>query len=298
MNRTSVGIRGLKPWGNPPQMESAPIGYQIDWDRTSDFFAAGKEIVKANGAASVGADALTVDALPRNFRKGERVDFGNVPTVVVTFGAAALNATTVPVTALSNAIPNGAILKTADSQEFVKLAAAAAAGATSLTTEAIPNALEGGETATFEGGENIVELTADALEGAVTIQITNLEYAIADNAEGVAQAKGFNSGDKFIPEATWMSLDATSKKMFPRRDANGVDEPIIGAIVSDATNSSLNRTDSRSGYGLVVSDAGHWENLSPDADASGDLPAGWKTEIQANTLGFTFRDYTDSRATA
>lgn len=298
MNRESVGIRALKPWGDPVQMETAPLGYQIDWIRTSSFFAAGKEIVTANGAASVGADGLTVDPLKKPIRAGERLNFGVVQTVLVTFGIAALGAVNVPVTALPGPIPAGAILKTPDLQEFVLVTTAAPKGQTFLLTEAIPNALEGGETATYEGGDNAPTVTADVGVNATNIPITNLFFPIADNAEGFYQSRGIQYGDKFIPEATVMSLDATSKKMFPRRDANGVNEPAFGLIISDATNSRLNTTDSRSGYGLVISDAGTYENLMPDADALGDLPAVWKTEIQANTLGFTFRDWSDTRAAA
>lgn len=294
MIEEAIGIEQLKPWGNPSTMQRAPLGYQIDWERTTDFFSAGKKIIKANGAASVGADAITVDAIPVPLRAGQRIDFGVVETVVVTLDAALINATTVGCDALSGPLPNGAILKTADSQEFLKLTAAAAEGAETLTVEAIPNALEGGETATFQGGVNIVEVLEDTAQGATSVPISNLVFGIADNAEGYTQNPSSLVGDLEIPEATAMALDATSKKIFPRRDAD--DEEIIGFLASKATNSRINRTDSRSGYGLVVGGTTLYENLLPDADSSGDLPSGWKTEIATNTLGFLYRDYTDSRA--
>jgi hypothetical protein len=225
MQTTRVGIRGLKPWGSPAQMSRAVLGRQVDWARTSDYFVAGKQIVKTNGAATAGANAITVRPTPRDLRVGEKVDFGL----------------------------NGA------------------------------------------GAANVVELTADAPEGAVVLQVTDLRDNLVDNQEGFIQAVGIRSGDKFIPEGTVMSLDATSQKIFPRRDANGTTEPAIGLIVSDASNSRYNPGDSRSGYGLVLGNTDLFENLLPDADSSGNLSATYKTELNANTFGFTYRKYSDSR---
>lgn len=299
MQKESVGLRGLKPWGSPAQMEIAPIGYQIAWERVSSNFKAGTQLVKANGAASVGADALTVDALTFALRRGETIDFGAVETVIVTVGAAgaAIDATVLPVDALSGPLPSGAVLSFGG-KKFARLTAAAAKGAVSLTVAALPTALVDNDTATFQGGQLIVEVLEDVAEGATSIPVSNLDYGIADNTEGRVQRAGIAQGDFFIPEATAMSIDAESEKMFPRKDANGVDEPCVGFIASDASNSKWNNSDSRSGYGLVVSDAGLWENLLPDSDATtGDLPAGWKTEIAANTLGFTYRKWSDSRLT-
>jgi hypothetical protein len=299
MERQSVGLRGLKPWGSPSQMHRAPIGYQIAWERVSNNFKAGTQSVTANGAASVGADAITVDALLFALRRGETIDFGEVETVIVTVGAAgaAQGAVSVPVDALSGPLPSGAVLSFGGAK-FARLTAAAAAGAVTITVAALPTALVDNDAATFQGGQVVVTVLEDTAEGATSVPVSNLSYGIADNAEGKVQREGISSGDYFIPEATFMSLDATSQKMFPRADANGVDEPIIGAIASDASNSKWKHSDSRSGYGLVVQDAGFWENLAPDADVDGNLPAGWKTEIAENTLGFTFRDWSDTRVPA
>lgn len=294
MNTEQVGIRQLKPWGSPAQMQRDVLGYQIDWESVSDFFNLAKWNIQLNGAAAVGADALTVDAIERAIRKGERIDFGNVETVVVTLDAASVDDTTVGCDALSGPIPSGAILKTADAKEFLKLTANAAAGAETLTVEALPNALEGGETATYQGGAVVVEVLEDVASGATSIPISNLDFPLADDSKGYLQKFGFGNDEKFIPEGTVMVKHASNGKIFPRRDATS--EEAFALLASDASNRKLNLTDSRSGYGVVIGGTSLWENLLPDAeDNGGDLPSAYKTELAANSLGFTYRDYSDGR---
>lgn len=298
MFTNSVPIRGLKPWGNPYHMTQGP-GYQMNWARVSSFFAAGKQIVKANGAASIGADALTVDALPFGIRQGETIDFGVVETVVVTLsGNEAIGQTDLSVTALTGPIPAGTLLDFGTGEQLVKLTAAAAAGAVLIIVEALTIALETGDTATYQGGKNTVEATADVLEGAVSVPITNLEFAIADNAEGVLQREGLSSADKFVPEATVMAVDKTTTPytQIPARDADT--EEANHFLASDASNARQASSHSRSGYGTVNGNTFIYENLCPDADSSGDLPAAFKTQLIANAhfKASDFVDYVDTRA--
>jgi len=303
MQRDSFSRIGPKPWGSPYAMKQGP-GYQVNWERVSDFFRMGKWNVQLNGAAAIGADALTVDALSRGIRRGERIDFGDAETVTFTVGAALVNATTVPVTTvggLPGPIPNGAVLRTGDSQEFLKLTTAAAAGDAALTVEAIPNAIEGGETVTFQGGAQIVEVIEDVDAGATSIPISNLGFALADNAKGYLQKDGFANGDKFIPEATAMALDKTTTPwtMIPRYDSDvDAGETCFGFIASDASNSNAHSSDAKSGYGTVVGNTYLYENLLPDADENGDFPTLWKTELSTNGhfRPMDFMDYVDSRA--
>lgn len=296
MLTNGVGIRGLKQWGNPYAMLQGP-GFQINWEKVLSF-AAGKLLVKANGAASIGADALTVDALLEALRAGDRIDFGTVPTVVVTLsGNEAIGQTDIGVTALTDALPNGAVLNYGVNEQMV-LTAAAAKGATSLTVEALDTAIESGDTATYQGGVNVVEVLADAAKGATSVSISNLNFALADNAEGFVQREGFSNGDKFIPEGTVMAKDTTTTPdtLIPRKDATT--EEAICFLASDASNSRQASGHSRSGYGTVIGNTFIYENLCPDADADGDLPSAYKTELIANAhfKATDFVDYVDTRA--
>ncbi len=293
MQTDQVTSRGLKPWGNPYEMHRGP-GYQIDWERTSDYFAGGKFTVKLAAAAAIGADALTVDALTRPVKAGEKIQFPDVKTVTVTLtGNEAIGQTDLAVAALSGPIPAGTVLDFGTGEERVKTTADAAAGATSLLVEALTIALETGDAATYQGGEHNVEVLEDAATGATSLAVGNLQFAIADDTEGIVQRSGYSAADKFIPEGTVMALDATSKKMFPRHDADT--EEAFALITSDASNSRQHASDSKSGYGTVIGGTFLYENLLPDADTDGNIPSAYKTELAANSLGFTYRDYTDTR---
>lgn len=295
MNRDTVGIRQLKPWGDPYAMTRGP-GYQIDWERTSDYYAGGKFTVKLAAAVAQGDDAITVDALTRGLRAGEKLQAPDVETVLVTVNDADVNATetSITVVALPGPLPSGAVLQFSGAGAgFARLSAPAAEGATSITVEALAEDIDNGATATYQGGEHNLEVLEDVAAGATSVPVGNVQFPIADDTELIAQRSGNDASVKFIPEATVMALDATSKKMFPRHDAD--DEEAIGLIASDASNSRHATSDSRSGYGTVIGNTFLYENLLPDADTSGDLPAAYKTELAANTLGFTYRDYTDTR---
>lgn len=293
MDTSRVGMRGLKPWGNPYAMTQGP-GYQIDWARTSDFFAGGSFNVQLNGAVAVGADSITVDALTRPLKIGDILRAPDVATVVVTLTAnKAIGQTSLAVTALTGPIPAGTVLDAGTGKQ-AKTTSAAAKNATTIAVETLDTAWVSGDTATYQGGEHNLEVLADASEGATSVSVGNVQFAIADNTKLIAQVTGRLASEKFIPEATVMALDATSKKMFPRRDADT--EQAIGLIASDASNSVQAAHQARSGYGTVIGNTFLFENLLPDADESGDLPSAYKTELAANTLGFTYTDYIDTRA--
>lgn len=298
MRTDSVGIRQLKPWANPAGMSFQAIGYQVDWERTSDYFAGGNFPVKLNGAVAIGADEITVDALTRPLFAGDILKAPDVATVVVTLNGAVTAAdVSMTVDALSGPIPAGTLLYFGQASETVRVTTAAAAGATTLAIDPAPTGIEDNDTATYQGGEHNLEVLEDAAVGATTVAVGNVQFAIADDTNLYAQRHGFNPSDKFIPEGTVMALDATSKKMFPRRDGASDDsEEAIGFIASDASNSPLSHFESRSGYGLVNGNVEVYENLLPDADTSGNISSTWKTELAANTFGVQYRDYEDKRA--
>lgn len=290
MFRTNSSPRPLNALFNGVQAVQGRGG-QIDWSKVSTYFTKGKFNIQLNGAVARGAVSLTVDPLLYPIDNGTVLDFGTEASVVVTFGAALINATTVPVTALSGAIPSGAILKTPDSQEFVQLTAPAAAGATTLAVEAIPNALEGGETATYLGGHKLAEVTADVAAGATAIPVVALEFAIADDSTAIADFTG--TGDKKIIPALTVMARTSAGKLIPRHDATS--ETASELLQSDAQEGSVK--DAKSGYGTYI-ECQVYENLLPDADATtGDIPAGYKTELAANGARINFLpDYNDSRA--
>lgn len=170
----------------------------------------------------------------------------------------------------------------------VKLNGAVLAGATSITVDALPQPLKAGTALDFGAAAVVVDADADA--GDTTVTTTEFSDGVADNAEAYAAYPDRGLG-RMIPAGTVMCRTSAGL-LLPRRDAPGAEEA-VGLIVSDAHENSV--SDSKSGYGLVIK-AEVYENLLPDADpATGDITAGWKTELQANSLGFLFRDWEDSR---
>jgi len=171
----------------------------------------------------------------------------------------------------------------------VKLNGAVLAGATSIVVDPLPYDVKAGTALDF--GTAAVVADADALAGATAIITTEFSDPVADNAEAIA-AYPNNSAGRMIPAGTVMCRTSAGL-LLPRRDRPGSEES-IGFIVSDAH--EFSNSDAKSGYGLVLGNTDIYENLCPDADpTTGDLPSAYKTELQANTLGFVFVDWEDSR---
>lgn len=294
MQTSSTSPRPLSPFQNPHAMTQGQ-GNAIDWAKVSAYFYnIGKFIVKLSGAAAVGDETLDVDALEYPLPKGTVLDFGQYDPVTVTVADADVNATetTIGVVALTGPIPNGTILQFSGAGAgFAKLTAAAVAGATSLTVEALPEDIDDAATAEFPGGAQNAELVEDAEAGAIELIVEPLSLAIANDAEALADSTGTNDKRK-IPMGTVMVKDATSGLLVPRRD-RGASEEAIGFLASDADENS--RSDAKSGYGIVIGNTTIWENLCPDSDSAGDLPAAYKTELKANGVGFVFEDWSDTR---
>lgn len=297
MQRTSTGPRTPDPFFDPARMEPGHGG-MVDWSRVSAFFEQGKFTVVVNGAVAAGVEALTVDALENELKAGTVLDFGSYVTVTATVGVAgaAIGAVSVPVAALTGPIPSGTILDFTGTGKFAKLTATAALGATTLAVEALPQALVSGDAAVFEGGDQVARLTADAAAGATALVVEPTAFAIADNAEAIVKIRNSAIGRR-IPKGT-VICKTTAGLLIPRREGTGAGSEVAqGFLVSDADEFSA--SDSKSGYGIVVGGTAIYENLCPDAGtmgaAAGDLPAAWKTELNTNTMGFIYYDYTDSR---
>lgn len=292
METSSTSPRPLLPWHNPYAMTLGQGG-PIDWSKVNAyFFDAGKFTVKLSALAAVGAEALTVDALEFPVKKGTVLDFGNYEPVVVTTSGAAAAATALPVSALSGPIPSGTVLDFTGAGEFAKLTADAAAGATSLAVEALDATIENLDTATFPGGAKNAEVVEDADAGDTSLVVEPLQFALANDAEALADATGEADG-RMIPAGTVMARTSAGL-LIPRRDGvSGSEVQSIGFLVSDAEEGAPQ--DSKTGYGLVIGNTSIYENLCPDKDGSDDLPAAYKTELAANTLGFTFIDWADDR---
>lgn len=291
MQTSSTSPRPLSPFHNPYAMTQGHGG-PIDWAKVSAYFYnVGKFTVKLSALSAIGDTTLDVDALEFPLRKGTNLDFGSQASVTVTTSAQAnAGATSIAVNALSGPIPSGTVLDFTGAGEFATLTADAAAGATSLTVEALDATIESADTATYQGGPLNAEVTADAEAGAVSVTVAPLPFALANDAEALADATGSND-KRMIPMGTVMARDAVSGLLIPRRDITAA-EPAIGFLASDAEEDSV--SDSKSGYGLVIGNTTIYENLCPDAVAD-DLPAAYKTELAANSLGFVFEDWSDSR---
>ena len=292
MNTTSTPTRPLNFLFNAAQAVLGRGG-QIDWSKVGAYFyAKGKFTVKLNGAAAAGADELTVDALSHPLTKGTNLDFGRYAPVTVTVNDADVNAgeTGITVVALPGPIPAGTILKFSGSGAgFAKVTADAAAAATALVVEALPEDIDNAATADYPGGPKNAEVTEDVAAGATTVPVEPLPFDLDNDAEAIADYTG--SGDKrMIPAGTVMAR-TDDDLLIPRRDAT--DETATEILQSDAQEGALK--DAKSGYGTLI-EAQVYENLLPDADDAGDIPAGYKTEMATNGGRFNYSDWNDDRA--
>lgn len=290
MKRTYTTSRPLCPFHNPHDMALGQGGV-IDWSKVSSFFNLGKFTVKVNGAVAKAAVAITVDALSADVPQETVIDFGAEDGVTVTTTATkAIGQTSIAVVALTAPIPSGSILDFGTSKE-VQTTADAILGATTISVVALDTALGSGDVATYQGGRKLAKVKALALAGATSLTVEPLQFAIADNTEGLVDASGSSDG-KMLPQGTVVFRNSVG--FVPRRDRTGVEEA-VGFLVSDAYENSP--SESLSGYGLVIGNTMVYENCLPDSDSAGDLPTAYKTELQANTLGFVFTDLDDSRIT-
>lgn len=286
MNTTSQGSRPLNFLFNAAQAVLGRGG-QIDWSRVSSFFTKGKFTVKLNGAVLKAAVSITVDALLYALKSGTILDFGAEATVVVTLsGNEAIGQTAIGVNALSGPIPAGSVL-TSGVGEYMTTTADAAAGATSLAVEALEVAWESGDTATYQGGRKLVKITEDGDVGETALTCEPVQFAIADNAEAIADYTGTNDG-RFIPAGTVMAR-TSSDMLIPRYDA--ASETASEILQSDARENS--QVAAKSGYGTLI-EAMVYEELMPDAVAD-VVPAGYKTEMATNGARINFIPWNDDR---
>lgn len=294
MQTQTQDAKPLGPFHNPGQM-TLGHGGPIVWSRVSEYFTAGKFTVKVNGAVAKAAESITVDALEHPVKANTTLDFGAEADVEVELsGNEAIGQTVLSVVALPGPLPAGAILNFGAGENIVELASAAIAGATTITiTEALTVALETGDTATYQGGRKLAEVQEDADAGAVTLVVAPVQFAIADNAEAIADYTG--TGDKRrIPAGTVMARASTNDGLIPRRDGVvGDGETAVGFLVSDADEKSV--SDAKSGYGIVIGGTSIYENLCPDADGSGDISSTYKTELVAAGVAVPYIDWTDDR---
>ena len=151
--------------------------------------------------------------------------------------------------------------------------------------------IESADTAAFAGGGINAEVTEDAAAAATALVVEPLPFAIADDSEALANQENSAAG-RMIPAGTVMCRVPSTELLLPRRDRSAAEEA-VGFLVSDAHEFSV--SDAKTGYGLVIGGTEIYENLLPDADSSGDLAAAYKTELAANTHGFIFVDWTDTR---
>lgn len=168
-------------------------------------------------------------------------------------------------------------------------AAGAAGGAVSVPVAALSAAIPSGTTLDF-GGAKFARLTAPAAAGAVALTVTALVTALV-NGDTATYAGTKGSGTKMLKAGTVLgdTLGGTGK-MSPRVVTTN---PAKGILETNAFEES--ETNASTGYGIIAGGV-LFETLLPDAVA-GVLAAGIKTELAANTKGFLFLPYSDSRAT-
>jgi hypothetical protein len=178
-----------------------------------------------------------------------------------------------------------------DSAFIVKLAAAALADATSLTVDALEYDVPVGTNLHFGQSKEFARVTAHAVAGATSLAVEALPSALEDDDEAYVG----RGGKKRVAAGTVMVIVAATGKMVPRSARPGA-ETAVGIIETDADEDS--KSDSKSGYGLIVGGV-VYENLLPDATGSPKvLPTDYKTEMQTAGVGtgFAFRQYADDTA--
>lgn len=187
-------------------------------------------------------------------------EFRDTPGGIVTVGVAgaAQSATSVPVLALISAIKAGTVLWFG-TNKYAEVTTDAAAGATSLVTLAIPTALVSGDKATVAG-----------------------------------------SGKKTIRAGTVMHINTTGNvgRMIPYASAGTpVASGLIATTAIEDVGGPFMHNQSLTGFGLLVGGV-IFENLLPEATGTPKvLASGVKTSLAANSKGFLFRQYADTRAT-
>lgn len=260
-------------------------GIIIAWPLITDAYRIGAQTVKLASAAAIGADELTVDALPVALSAGQFLNFGEYAPVTVTVNDADVNATEtgITVTALSGPIPAGTILEFSDGT-YAELSADADAGATTLTVQALAADITDAATATFNGGTMQARVTAAADKGATTVAVDELQFGIADDAEAVVGG----TGEKVIePQAMVKVAAGDYAGQYVPRVIRPAAETAEGILETSAREGSVSAT---TGFGLIVGGA-IYDNLlgvTPDGTV--------KSELKAAGSGFYFQTYADSRA--
>lgn len=175
----------------------------------------------------------------------------------------------------------------------ITLNGAVAVDATSITVDALTFALTippGGRNIYFGEAKEFVRVTVAAAIGATSLTVEAVPTALEDNDTAIVSGSGL----KTIPASTVMGVVSSGSpvvsKMYPRVVTSN---PADGLLETTAVEED--KVASLSGYSLIVGGV-VYENLLIDAVA-GVLPAAMKTELAANTKGFLFRAYGDSRAT-
>lgn len=171
-------------------------------------------------------------------------------------------------------------------------AGGAALGAVAVPVTALEEALPSGKVLDFGGGK-FARLTADAAAGAVNLAVTALPTALV--AGDVANVAG--DGYKFIPPGTFYVEVTPGGKVAPRAGVG-----IVGALagktarfIGESATEEGNRNDSLTGYGMLIG-VSAYQNLMPDADDAGALPAAYVNEFRANGGVLNLFTSSDSRA--
>lgn len=163
-----------------------------------------------------------------------------------------------------------------------------------LAVDALTQPLKAGDRLQA-GVDEYITVTADVAVGAIAVPIEPLTTALEDNDVLTGIKAGYSRGNRHIPAGTVMCR-TSDRLLIPRNVGSGSGTEVASEfLVSDADENS--KSDSKTGYGTIVQSV-IYENLCPDAGtngaSAGDLPAGWKTELAANSLGFVYRDWRDS----
>lgn len=172
----------------------------------------------------------------------------------------------------------------------VTLTANAAVDATTLAVVALTFAIPAGTLLWFGEAKEFARVTASAAVGATSLTVEAIPTAV-ENGDSFTVS---GSGLKTIVAGTVMGVVSAGSpvvsKMYPRVVTSN---PADGLLATTAVEG--NKVAAYSGYGLIVGGV-VYESLLPDA-VGGILPSAMKTELAANTKGFLFRAYADSRAT-
>lgn len=291
-----------------PSSVDRESGRQIDWTQVTEAYRASKVEIEVATNASADDEEIEVIATPVDLPVGTSLYFGGSKKFARLTAFAAAGSTTLTVEALPTALVDGDKAVVGGAGEKLVKAGTVMAEVVS-TGKIIPRAIIPSERATvaqaFSGTGNGVLTLADpasaqdvkagAYKVVFTEPATDLGRFQVFDPDGNLDGTGI-VGTAYTGSVKFTIADGSTD--FVVGDTFTLTVTLtyktVGLLETNANEES--KTDSKSGYGLIVGGV-FYENLLPDATGSPSvLPAAYKSELQAAGIGtgYAFRQFGDN----